>query len=192
MSRNNNITTGSPHFAKMGHTQSSQIDDETKRKMSEAENFLIRELALQTDHHILRSLYKKRNKDFELGVRLGGDCITAHLGSSFDWSKYGGMFIRIALGGKPDIVPKWGKGSTIRHFQQHTGAVECIDGIEDAEMVNGVQQIVIVHGIGEDVTEIDSSGARMGFVITQDKDAEATVFDFITALNIIKVKICQK
>lgn len=31
---NNNITTGSPHFAKMGHTQSSQIDDETKRKMS--------------------------------------------------------------------------------------------------------------------------------------------------------------
>lgn len=55
--------------------------------------------------------------------------------------------------------------------------------------VPGVQQISIVHGVGEKVTEIDSSGARMGFVIAQDENAEKAVADSYEALGKIKVVI---
>ena len=97
--------------------------------------------------------------------------------------------INIALGEEPDIKPKWNKGSAIRYFQQHAGIVKSIEGVEEAEKVPGVQQISIVHGVGEKVTEIDSSGARMGFVIAQDENAEKAVADSYEALGKIKVVI---
>ena len=97
--------------------------------------------------------------------------------------------IKIALGEKPNIEPKWSKGSAIRYFEQHAGVVKSIEGIEEAKKVGGVQQISIVHGVGEEVTEIESSGARMGFVIAQDMDADAAVADCYEALSKIKVGI---
>lgn len=53
----------------------------------------------------------------------------------------------------------------------------------------GIQQISIVHGVGEEITEITSSGARMGFVIAQDGDAETAIEDCEAALKQIRVLI---
>lgn len=50
-----------------------------------------------------------------------------------------------------------------------------------------MKQISIVHGVGEEVTEIDSSGARMGFVIAQDENAEKAIADCCEALDKIKI-----
>ena len=128
-------------------------------------------------------------KIVELGARLGGDCITTHLVPLSTGVNMVECCIRIALGEKPDIEPKRDKGSAIRYFQQHAGVVKSIEGIEKAEKVSGVKQISIVHGVGEEVTEIDSSGARMGFVIAQDENAENAVADCYEALEKIKVLI---
>ncbi len=80
--------------------------------------------------------------------------------------------IKIALGETPDIKAKYNKGSAIRYFHQHAGVVTEIEGISIAEAILGVQQVSIVHGVGETITEIDSSTARMGFVIAQGNDAD--------------------
>ena len=88
-----------------------------------------------------------------------------------------------------DIEKKINRGSAIRYFKQHAGWVEGIDGIEEAKNVKGIKQVSIVHGVGEKVTEIDSSGARMGFVIAQDKDAETAIKDCENALDKIKIHI---
>ena len=128
-------------------------------------------------------------KIVELGARLGGDNITTHLVPLSTGVNMVEACIKIALGEKPDIEPKFSKGSAIRYFQQHAGVVESVDGIEEAEKIHGVKQISIVHGIGEEVTEIDSSGARMGFVIAQDDSAEAAIDDCLKALDKIKVTI---
>ena len=61
--------------------------------------------------------------------------------------------------------------------------------MEEAEKIPGVKQISIVHGVGEEVTEVTSSGARMGFVIAQDENAEKAVADCYEALEKIKVEI---
>lgn len=52
-----------------------------------------------------------------------------------------------------------------------------------------MQQISIVHGVGEKVTEINSSGERMGFVIAQDVDVDAAIKDCLAALTKINVII---
>jgi formate-dependent phosphoribosylglycinamide formyltransferase (GAR transformylase) len=43
--------------------------------------------------------------------------------------------------------------------------------------------------VGKLVSEIDSSGARMGFVIAQDENAEAAIKDCEQALEKIRVQI---
>ena len=128
-------------------------------------------------------------KIVELGARLGGDCITTHLVPLSTGVNMVECCIKIALGEKPDIEPKWNKGSAIRYFQQHAGVVKSIDGVEEAEKTNGIQQISIVHDVGEEITEVTSSGARMGFVIAQDENAEKAIADCYEALDKIKIII---
>ena len=128
-------------------------------------------------------------KIVELGARLGGDNITTHLVPLSTGVNMVECCIKIALGETPDIEPKWNKGSAIRYFQQHAGVVKSIEGIEDAKKIDGVQQISIVHGVGETITEIDSSGARMGFVIAQDDDANAAIEDCEKAIETISIII---
>ena len=128
-------------------------------------------------------------KIVELGARLGGDCITTHLVPLSTGVDMVECCIRIALGEQPDILPKQKKGSAIRYFPQTAGTVRAIDGISDAEKVAGVQQISIVHGIGESVTAITDSASRLGFVIAQSDDAQSAVAACREALDHIRVDI---
>ena len=83
--------------------------------------------------------------------------------------------IRIAIGEKPDLKPKWNKGAAIRYLSTGTGIIKEIAGIENAEKVPGVKQVSIVHGIGEQIGEIKSSVDRAGFVIAQSEDATKAI-----------------
>ena len=83
--------------------------------------------------------------------------------------------IRIALGEEPDLEPKWNKGSAIRYLKTETGVVKEIKGVAEAEQIPGVQQVSIVHGVGNPVGEIKSSVDRAGFVISKAEDAEKAV-----------------
>lgn len=182
------ITTGSPHFVEMGHTQPTRLDCAEEIKMvAIAANKAVG--IKNGPSHTEIIVTKDGPKIVEIGARLGGDCITTHLVPLSTGVNMVEACIRIALGEKPDITPTLNCGSAIRYFRQHAGMVKSIEGIEEAEKMPGVKQISIVHGIGETITDITDSGSRMGFVIAQGTDADDAALNAVNAMANIKVDI---
>ena len=162
------ITTGAPHFVEMGHTQPSRLADPVKKQIAEVAKAANRAIGIENGpSHTEIIVTAEGPKIVELGARLGGDCITTHLVPLSTGVNMVRSCIQIALGQVPDVMPKYKKVSAIRYFAQHSGVVKSITGVEQAREIPGVKQISIVHGVGETVTEITSSGDRMGFAVVQ-------------------------
>ena len=186
------LTTGAPHYVEMGHSQPTRLGEETAEKIAEVAKAANKAIGIKNGpSHTEIIVTKDGPKIVELGARLGGDNINTHLVPLSTGVNIVECCIKIALGEAPDIEPKWEKGSAIRYFQQHAGIVKSVEGIDEAKNLPGVQQISIVHGVGEEITEITSSGSRMGFVIAQDENAEKAIADCEQALERIKVQIIE-
>ena len=184
------LTTGAPHYVEMGHSQPTRHSKEIARKIVEIAKAANKAIGITNGpSHTEIIVTEEGPKIVEIGARLGGDNITTHLVPLSTGVDMVECCIKIALGEKPNIEPKWNKGAAIRYFEQHAGIVKSIEGIEDAKKIDGVKQISIVHDVGEEITEITSSGARMGFVIAQDEDTEKAIADCENALKMISVEI---
>lgn len=183
------MTTGAPHFAEIGHTQPSRLDDSTQSQIANLAIAANAAIGINDGpSHTEIIVTDDGPKIVELGARLGGDCITTHLvplSTGVDLVK---ACINIALGEKPDIEAVFSKGAAIRYFKQYSGIIQSID-ITEAEKSDGVKQISIVHGEGERITDIVDSGSRMGFVITQGQNADDAARKADNALERIKVVI---
>lgn len=170
------LTTGAPYFVEMGHSQPSQLDRETKERITEVAIAANKAIGIQNGpSHTEIKVTKDGPKIVELGARLGGDCITTHLVPLSTGVNMVECSIRIALGEKPDLAVKWQKGSAIRYLKTGTGIVKEISGIEEIERRKGIVQVSVVHGIGDLVNEIKSSVDRAGFVVVQAVDAQKAV-----------------
>ncbi len=170
------LTTGAPYFVEMGHSQPSQLSEEIKERIREVAVAANKAIGIQNGpSHTEIKVTKDGPKIVELGARLGGDCITTHLVPLSTGVNMVECSIRIALGEKADLEPKWSKGSAIRYLKTGTGKVREITGVEEAEKLPGVIQVSIVHGVGEQVGEIKSSVDRAGFVVAQAEDAQRAV-----------------
>lgn len=184
------LTTGAPHYVEMGHSQPTKHSDEIALSIAEIAKAANKAIGIKNGpSHTEIIITSQGPKIVELGARLGGDNITTHLVPLSTGINMVEACIKIALGEMPDIKHKWNKGSAIRYFKQHAGTVKNIDGIDEAKKVPGIQQISIVHGVGEKVTEIESSGSRMGFVIAQDVNSNEAIKDCYDALKKIKISI---
>ena len=184
------LTTGAPHFVEMGHSQPTRHAPEIAEKIRQVVIAANKAVGIQNGpSHTEVIVTEEGPKIVEIGARLGGDCITTHLVPLSTGVNMVESCIRIALGEKPDLQPKYQKGSAIRYFNQKPGVVTAIDSVEEAQKAEGVCQISIVHGVGETVGEIDSSAARMGFVIGQAETAQAAVALCETAKDMIKITI---
>ncbi len=181
------ITTGAPHFVEMGHTQPTRLNcaDEIKRVAIAANKAIGIEYG---PSHTEIIVTEEGPKIVELGARLGGDCITTHLVPLSTGVNMVEACIKIALGMKPDMKSTMSCGSAIRYFHQSPGFIKSISGIEEAGRISGIQQISIVHGVGERITEIVDSGSRMGFVIAQGKDADDASQKCEEALSKIRIE----
>lgn len=183
------LTTGAPYFVEM-HSQPSRLSDEMKSKIAKVTIAANKAIGIQNGpSHTEIKVTKDGPKIVELGARLGGDCITTHLVPLSTGVDMVECCIRIALGEKPDISPKWNKGSAIRYLKTGTGIVKEINGIEEARELPGIRQVSIVHGVGENVGEIKSSVDRVGFVIAQADNAMLAIADCVKALEKVKVDI---
>ena len=184
------ITTGAPRFVEMGHTQPTRLGDETAKRIAEVAVAANKAIGIKNGpSHTEIIVTEEGPKIVELGARLGGDCITTHLVPLSSGVNMVEACIRIALGEKPDIVQKYEKGSAIRYFRQHAGTVKHIEGIDAAKNAPGVQQVSIVHGVGEQITDITDSGSRMGFVVVQGENADDAAQKCEEAMKLIKVEI---
>ncbi len=184
------LTTGAPYFVEMGHSQPSRLSEETKERIRQVAIAANKAIGITNGpSHTEIKVTKDGPKIVELGARLGGDCITTHLVPLSTGVNMVECSIRIALGEKPDLVAKWNKGAAIRYLKTGTGVVKGISGVENAERIEGVKQVSIVHGVGEQVGEIKSSVDRTGFVIAQAEDAEKAVTIAENGVKLIRVEV---
>lgn len=184
------LTTGAPHFVEMGHSQPTALPPETAQKIRQVVIAANRAVGIENGpSHTEVIVTDEGPKIVEIGARLGGDCITTHLVPLSTGVDMVENCIRIALGQSADPNVKFSKGSAIRYFPQTAGTIQSITGQEQAAQIPGIQQISFVHGVGETVTEIDSSGARLGFVIAQSDSAQAAVRTCQAAMDCIKIEI---
>ena len=163
------LTTGVPFFVEMGHNQPSLLTNETA--------------------HTEIIVTKEGPKIVELGARLGGDNITTHLVPLSTGINMVECSIKIALGEKPNLEKQFDKGSAIRYLKTENGVISRITGIKQAEKINGIKQISIVHDIGSTVEEIKSSIDRIGFVISQNETALDAIKSCEEAIKKIKVEV---
>lgn len=179
------LTTGAPHFVEMGHSQPSRLAESDLYKIRDLASRAVKAVGIKNGPaHVEIILTENGPKMVELGARMGGDCITTHLvplSTGIDMIE---ATIRIACGEKPDITPKFEKGSAIRFLDAPCGTITAIEGIDEAERIDGVREISFTKGIGDTVYDIGSSTDRVGFVIAQADDA----YD---AVEICK-KVCKK
>ena len=183
------ITTGAPHFVELGHTQPTRLSESVQEAIKSVAISANKAIGINNGpSHTEIIVTKDGPKIVELGARLGGDCITTHLVPLSTGVNMVEACIKIALGEKPDISNTISCGSAIRYFHQQAGVIKSISGIEEAEKIKGIKQISIVHGIGQIVTDITDSGSRIGFVISQGKDAYDAAQRCEHALSMIKIE----
>lgn len=185
------ITTGSPYFVEMGHTQQSTLPDEAICKIRDLAIRAVRAVGIDNGPaHVEIMLTATGPKMIELGARMGGDCITTHLvplSTGIDMMK---ATIDISLGLRPDITPKFDMGSAIRYIHAEPGRVESIYGVEQAQRIPGIKEVVLQFGPGDIIPEIHSSIDRVGFVISQGRSAEDAAEICNHALKQIEIKRC--
>lgn len=182
------ITTGSPHYVEIGHTQPTRLDcSDLIREVAIAANKAIG--IVNGPSHTEIIVTDEGPKVVEIGARLGGDCITTHLVPLSTGVDMVEASILISLGIKPEMKYVYSKGAAIRYFKQKAGTVIKIEGIEQVCKLPGVKQVSIVHGIGEEITNIVDSASRMGFVITQGINAYDAERIANNALDYISVVI---
>lgn len=184
------ITTGAPYFVEMGHTQPSRLAKDVRERIADVAISANKAIGIENGpSHTEIKVTKDGPKIVELGARLGGDCITTHLVPLSTGVNMVECSIKIALGEKPDIEPKWSKGSAIRYLHTDVGLIQQISGVEDAKKVHGVRQISIIHGIGDNAKEVRSSVDRVGFVISQGDSSEEAIQSCNNAIGKIMISV---
>lgn len=182
------LTTGAPYFVEMGHSQPSQLNDDVQEQIREVAIAANKAIGIHNGpSHTEVKVTKDGPKVVELGARLGGDCITTHLVPLSTGVNMVECCIHIALGEKPDLIPKWNKGSAIRYLKTAKGTVKEIIGVSNAEALDGIVQVSIVHNVGEYVGEVKNSVDRVGFVIAQSTNAEKAIYTSECAVEKIHV-----
>lgn len=182
------LTTGAPYFVEMGHSQPSNLDKGILKEIEKVTVDANKAIGIEIGpSHTEIIVTKEGPKIVELGARLGGDNITTHLVPLSTGVNLVNACIKIALNQEPDIIFKFKKGSAIRYFKQKQGIIKRIEGLDKANKIQGIKQISVVHGEGDKLTEINCSGARMGFVIAQAETANKAIDICESAINKISV-----
>ncbi|MBE6564074.1 MAG: ATP-grasp domain-containing protein [Ruminococcaceae bacterium] len=184
------LTTGAPHFVEMGHHQPSMLSPSDLDKIRDLACRAVKAVGIENGPaHVEIMLTENGPKMVELGARMGGDCITTHLvplSTGIDMIE---ATIRIACGEKPDLEPKWKKGSAIRFLDAPCGVITAIEGADQAETIEGVREICFTKQIGDTVSEIGSSTDRAGFVIAQADTAKEAVAVCDSAMERITLSV---
>lgn len=170
------LTTGSPHFVEMGHSQPSALQPDVLSAVETLAAAAVRSVGIEYGPaHVEIMVTRQGPRLIELGARMGGDCITTHLVPLSTGIDMVAATIDCALGREPDIRRRFSKGSAIRFLNLTKGTIRSVSGLEEAKLLKGVQEIVLTKQPGETVGNIESSTDRAGYVIAQAEAAAQAV-----------------
>ena len=166
-------TTGAPHFVEIGHSQPSQLDRESIRKITELSCNAVHAIGIDNGAvhaEIMNTV--KGPKMIEIGARMGGDCIATHLvplSTGIDMVK---ASIQMALGEEPEIEKTKNTGSAISYLKAPKGKILKIKGVDAINEMTGVSEISLQKNVDDYITDIHSSVDRVGYVICYGDSAE--------------------
>ncbi len=186
------LTSGAPHFIEMGHSQPSRQNATNQDLIKKLACRACKAVGIETGPaHVEMILTENGPKMVELGARMGGDCIASHLVPLSTGIDMVGLAIKQACGEKIDIdiKSKCNKGSAIRYFKSKPGLIKSIEGVEKAQAITGVREVVIVHQLGKKVGEIRNSSERIGFVIAQAETAVEAINVCMEAIQTVHFTI---
>ena len=184
------LTSGAPFFVEMGHSQPSQLPNETIEKIKEVAIKAVQAIGIDNSpSHVEIIVTEDGPKLVELGARLGGDSITTYLVPLSTGVDMIQACILMALGQIPDIAKKFEKGSAIRYAECKLGVLQKINGVNEALNIPEVKHVEIVKCLCETLTPIRSSSDRVAYVITQADTAQDAIRMCENALGKIKFDI---
>lgn len=177
-----------PYFTDAGYNQPSLLPEDVQEQIKDVA--VKANLALQNYNGAsCTEIIVTQNGPMvvEVGPRLAGDCMTTHLVPLSTGVNMVKAVINIALGRPVDHEQTIYKGSCIRYYLKPTeGEIVAIEGIEQAKQVPGIQEVTILHGIGEIARPLRNSADRLAFVIAQANDAETAITQCEVALDKLK------
>ena len=182
-------TTGSPHFAEIGHLQPSQLSLEDIKRIKEVAKQAAISIGLVNSlAHAEIKLTKNGPKMVEIGARCGGDGIAEQLIELSTGISFVQISIDIALG-NDFIIPKniLEKSSCIGFIQSKHGILEKIDNVEQALNIPYIKDICITAKPGQMYHDVVDNSGRLGYVISQADNAKDAKEAVEKALNLIKV-----
>lgn len=170
------LTTGSPYFVELRHSQPSQASKEDLIKIKVLAISGCMALGLNwCAAHVEIKIQNGRPYIIEIGARLGGDFISTDLTYISTGIDMVGAAIELAFGEIPNLNPKCTpKGVAIKYFTPVPGKLMNI--INDS-VINApyIYQLEIYRKIGDMVPEVKSSLDRSGHVIVVGEDAQKSV-----------------
>lgn len=169
------LTTGAPHFVEMGHSQPSQLPEDTCERISDLASRAALAVGIENGPaHVEIIVTEDGPKLVELGARMGGDCITTHLvplSTGIDMVK---ATIDVCLGRKPDVERKWNKGAAIRYFDTPNGIISKIE-YDSSITDDNVFEVNFVKHIGDKIGNVNSSVDRIGYVVSRGDTAQDSI-----------------
>ena len=184
------ITTGPPYFVEMGHNQPSSLDKDTLEKIKKVAIDANKAIGIENGpSHTEIKVTEDGPKVVELGARLGGDNITTHLVPYSTGVNMVEACINIALGQEVDIRKKFEKASATRYKKCDIGKIIKITGVDQAKKIQGVKDVKVVHGVGEESRQIKSSNDRVAYVISQAENTSKATLSCEKALEKIKIEV---
>lgn len=187
------LTTGEPYFVEMGHSQPSRFKGKDLEKIHEVAIGAVNALKINNSPaHVEIKVTQEGPKIVELGARMGGDFITSDLVPLSTGIDMVGISIKIAMKEKVEIPQPISMASAIRYMTFEVGKIKNIEGIDLAMKIEGVKNVNFNVQVGDEITVINSSNARIGNVISQAKSAEEAVEICNQALEKIKIELFEE
>lgn len=184
------LTTGSPYFVEMGHSQPSCLSEEIQKEITNVAIEANRAIGIDNGpSHTEIKVTSNGPKVVEIGARLGGDNITTHLvplSTGVDMVK---SCIQIALGITPDFQIKQSRAAVIKYIESRKGRILKIDGVENAKRIEGVCDIQFSFKTNDAINEIRSSIDRLGYVIAEGNTIEAALNSCSKAIEELIIEI---
>lgn len=184
------LTQGKPYFVEIGHAEQSMLPTDTVDAIKDLAKRAVKAVGIDNSPaHVEIMVTPTGPKMVELGSRMGGGCITTHLvplSTGIDMIQ---SVMNMALGMKPDVTPKFNRGAALRHIVGLEGIIKSIDGIDEAQSIEEVNEVTILKEIGDKVHYFKNGSDRIGYVIASANSTTEAIRMCEEALSKIKITV---
>ncbi|WNB92524.1 ATP-grasp domain-containing protein [Bacillus sp. NEB1478] len=165
------------HFVEVGHSFPSGLPEKIVKECEKVAVDSLDAIGFNMGaSHIEVKVTKEGVKLIEINARPGGDKVPTLVELSMGYSIVKDV-LKLYLNETPDLFDKQQvkKGAAIRFITAYPGVIQHLSGIEEVNMLTGIQQFVMSASVGTVVKPLDRNGHRLGHVlVVADSPYEAS------------------